>query len=105
MIDIAAPENDIAFENLLFTSVFIEIESPVAVITYMSSTPIPSTKKGSILCIPATWNPKREANPLPATNARPDERTPTRARLVLHPLGEHEPTVNRQYTTIKIIAI
>ena len=49
VIDIAAPEYDIALANLLLTFVFIEIESPVAVITNISSTPIPSTKNGSIL--------------------------------------------------------
>ena len=96
VIDIAAPEYDIALENLLFTLVFIEIESPVAVIINISSTPIPRTKKGRILCIPATLNPSKEANPLPATKARPDDMTPIRARLVLHPLGEHKPTVNKQ---------
>ena len=96
VIDIAAPEYDIALANLFFTLVFIEIESPVAVITNMSSTPMPNTKNGRILCIPATLKPKREANPLPATKARPDEMTPIRARLVLQPLGEHKPTVNRQ---------
>ena len=49
VIDIAAPEYDIALANLLLTFVFIEIESPVAVITNISSTPIPRTKNGRIL--------------------------------------------------------